>query len=255
MNTLISEATNLLQTTDISGIKEILKERLDIELGSDAQTYLEDIISAASSFFLSEASAFLLSVPDKIISVVIAVFLMFYSLKDGKAVVEKLSNILPIQESYKKRILRKIKVTTESLFYGEVAISVLEGIVASIGFYFLGVQSPLIWGIVIGLFALLPGIGPTFVWAPMALVFFLLGDTTRAILVTLFGFFILSLLFDTVLRTKILGMKGHIHPIIILIGVLGGLSAFGFIGLIIGPLILVLLELIVEIYMEMEHKS
>ena len=160
-----------------------------------------------------------------------------------------------MSESNKKRILKKVDSTVKSLFYGEIAISLIEAIVASIGFYLIGVDSPLIWGIIVGFVALLPAIGPTIIWAPMAIIYFLLGDITTSILVGLFGLLILTISLDTIARAKILGLQGHIHPIIILVGVLGGLAAFGVIGLIIGPLILVLLELTLEIYMETRHET
>ncbi len=169
--------------------------------------------------------------------------------------IEKTFKLLPLDLHHKKRLAKKLGATVKSLFYGEIAISVIEGIVASIGFYLLGVPAPFIWGIVVGLVALLPGIGPTFIWGPMAVIYFLIGETTTAIYLGLFGFIILSILLDTVARAKILGMKGHIHPLIILVGVLGGLSVFGLIGLILGPLILVILELTVEIYLEMKHEA
>ena len=76
----------------------------------------------------------------------------------------------------------------------------------------------------------------------------------QGILTALFGFFILSTLLDAILRPKVLGIKGHIHPVIILIGVLGGLAAFGIPGLVLGPLILVLLDLVVEFYLEEKYE-
>ena len=89
----------------------------------------------------------------------------------------------------------------------------------------------------------------------MSIIAYVQGSTLQAILIALFGFLILSTLIDTVIRAKIMGMRAEIHPLIIVIGVLGGLSAFGFIGMFIGPLILSLFELVLEIYTETRDEA
>ncbi len=254
-NVLLTEATNFYQNTDIEAIKDTISETLNFEIGEKTEQYIQETTQAGADYLLSKVSNFLLSIPNLIIKLVIVIFVLFYALRDGKQVLETVKKALPMSESHKKRILKKFDTTIKSLFYGEIAISLIEGIIASIGFYLLGVNSPLIWGILVGLVALLPAIGPTIVWGPMAIIYFLMGETTTAIGIAIFGLLILTILLDAVVRAKILGMQGHIHPIIILVGVLGGLAAFGVIGLIIGPLILVLLELTIEIYLEMKHEA
>lgn len=254
-NALLQEAAKLYQTTSIENIENTIKNVLDVQLSDTARGYIEDLTKSAASYLFSKVSAFLLSVPEKIISLFIALFVLFYTLRDGEKLYHKFIGMIPIQEQYRNRFVKKFETTVASLFYGEITLAVLEGIVATIGFYFLGVSSPLLWGLVVGFAAILPGIGASLAWIPLAIVAYVQGDATRAILIGLFGFLILSLLIDTLLKAHILGLKGKIHPLIILVGVIGGLSAFGLLGIIVGPLILVLLEVAREIYMEINYEA
>ncbi|HLC22212.1 MAG TPA: AI-2E family transporter [Candidatus Nanoarchaeia archaeon] len=252
---LIQEAAVLYQATSVGNIEKTITSILNIELSDTAKAYIEDITRSVASFLFSKASAFLLSVPEKIINVFIALFVLFYTLRDGEKLYNKFISVIPIPESYRNRFVKKFETTVASLFYGEITLAFVGGIVATVGFYFLGVSSPIIWGIVVGLAAILPGIGPTIAWVPLTIIAYVQGDTTRAILIGLFGFLILSLLLDTLFKAHILGIKGKIHPLVIMVGVLGGLTAFGLLGLILGPLILVLLEVAIEIYMETKDEA
>tara|TARA_Y100000310_G_C20679181_1_gene814889 strand:+ start:631 stop:1644 length:1014 start_codon:yes stop_codon:yes gene_type:complete len=253
VNIIRIEATDLYLNTDFEALGNFLSNTLDIELSETVQEYLNNGVAELSSFIFEEVSSILLSIPQRFISFLIMLFTFFYAFQDGAKITNAIKNALPISQEYRLRIEKKFKVTIKSLLYGEIAISLLEWIIATLGFYLLGVSSPGLLGLFIGLAALFPGIGPTVIWAPIVIYRYFTGDVLGAVLVGLFGFLILSILLDTVIRAKVLGLKGHIHPLIILIGVVGGLSAFGPLGLLIGPLILVFLELSIEIYIEVKN--
>lgn len=254
-NLLFNEASNLYRSTDITNIENIVGETLNIELSEGMKTYIQAATEQINEYMFNQASNFILSIPQIILAFFIMFFVFFYSFKDGEKMLNLLRNGLPIDVKHKKRIEKKFTSTIQSLIYGEIAISILEGIVAIIGFYFLSVSSPIFWGVITGLVALLPAIGPAIIWVPIAVIFYVQGNIIAAVLTALFGFFVLSILFDAIIRTKILGIKGHIHPVIILIGVLGGLASFGLPGLILGPLFLVLLELVIEFYLEGKYET
>ena len=254
-NTLFHEAATLYTTTNIEDIKELFSTTLNIPISENVQHYINSATKTASSYILTKISSYIFSVPSLIMNFFIMLFIIFFALRDGEKILATSINLIPIEEHYKKRFQKKLTSTIESLFYGTIALAALEGVIAIIGFYFLGVDAPILWGFVISLTAIIPGIGATIVWVPMALIAFLQGNTTTALLLALFGFLILSTLIDTFLRAKILGMRAQIHPAIIVIGVLGGLSAFGLIGVLLGPLILSLFELTIEIYTEIRHEA
>lgn len=254
-NALIKEVAHIYTTINVEDIQTFFSSKLDIALSENIQSYLNDITKTATSYLLVKLSDFLFSIPELMIDFLILLFVYFFATRDGEKIIEKAKQLIPLEEHYKSRFEKKITSSIESLFYGTMIVATVESIVAIIGFYLLGSEAPILWGCLIGLTAVLPGIGATAVWAPMALVTYLEGNTRNAIIIALFGFLILSTLIDTIFRAKILGMHTENHPLIILIGVLGGITAFGFIGLFIGPLILALLELVLEIYMETKNEA
>lgn len=253
-NALLDQASKLYISTNQETFDTILT-RLNINITPSIQGYLNEITKTATSYLMTWLANFIFSIPNIILNCFIAIVLIFFGLRDGDKVINSFLEIFPIKESYKQRFIKKITSTIESLFYGTLALSLIEGIVAIIGFYLLGIPTPLIWSLAIVLTAILPGIGATVVWIPIALIAFIQGNTTQAILVALFGGLILSTLIDTVLRAKILGYRAKIHPFIIIIGVIGGVAAFGLTGIIIGPLILSLLEQTIKIYMEIKNEA
>ncbi len=254
-NILISEATTIYQTLDINEIQSAISSKLDFNLDESTQELINDGIKQAAEYLITSSSTFLLTIPQKIANLLIMLFVLFFAFKDGKGIMLRIKEAIPFSEKSKRVFIDKFKSTINSLLYGEVVISVLEWFIATLGFMLIGVASPALWGSLVGFVALFPAIGPASIWIPLTLYYFLTDQYTIAIPLALFGFFIMTFLLDTIVRAKILGLKGHIHPVIILLGILGGLATFGIIGLLLGPLILVLLKLTFEIYLKKKHEA
>ena len=137
---------------------------------------------------------------------------------------------------------------TRAIIYGFFLVALLQGVIMAGTFYFADVTSPILWGVVVGLLALVPIIGGAVVWIPAMLIKFAGGSSGDAIAIAIGGIIVSSI--DTFLKPKIVGDKASIHPILIVLGILGGISVFGFAGIIIGPLILALVVTSVQMYVK-----
>jgi predicted PurR-regulated permease PerM len=252
LNTLIQEALNLYNTINLEAIKSLITDSLNINL---PELNIDEIIKNALLSLASLGSDIILSLPQKILNFFVMLFFFFFGIRDGSKIVENLYKKLPLKKKYKKQIFKKVRLTIDSLVFGEIIISIIEGVIASIMFYFLGINSPIFFGLLIGIFALLPLIGPAAVYMPIGIYKLLVGEYLVGSLILILGFTILSFLLDTIVKPKVLGMRGHIHPLIIIIGVFGGLTVFGLPGLILGPIILVILQLIVQIYFGLNNET
>tara|TARA_Y100000310_G_C20626730_1_gene786346 strand:+ start:461 stop:1435 length:975 start_codon:yes stop_codon:yes gene_type:complete len=204
-----------------------LVEKFNIDLLSFSEKALEYIAHLTATVITA--------LPSLLISLLILIFGIFYFLIGWDELTKNLKKYLPFKD--KEKAAKEIKQITNALIYGSVLISLIELIIASIGFYFLGVGMWLVFSILVFFLAFIPGLGPTLVWVPLAIYYFVVGDNITAIGVMVIGL-ILSYLIDTVLRAKILGKKTGINPFIMLIGIIGGITVFGIFGFIIGPLIL-----------------
>ena len=220
----------------------------------DLDYYLQVTIEKIISFIINNVSGFLASVPSILLNFFVMIFVVYYLLKDGELITKRIKNILPLKESHKQHVLDKFHDVTYAVFYGNISVAILQGILGVIGFLILGVPSPILWGVVMMLFALMPYFGTAIVWLPAALNLIFIGylqndnsSAIRGVILIFYGIFVISSI-DNILKPKIIGAKANVHPILVLLGVLGGLNLFGFIGIILGPVMLALLMTFVDIY-------
>jgi len=208
---------------------------------------LDKMLDAVFKKITEMATYIVVRVPNTIIGVVLALFISFFLFKDGKKLMNNVVEILPLDKKHSKNLIEKFGLVTYSVVYAHIIVAIAQGALGAIGFYIFGVESALFWGVVMAIFALIPLIGPAIIWVPAAL--FLLvngilinsyGDIGMAIGLFLYGIFIISTS-DNILRIKLIGGRGDVHPLTVLIGIIGGLSLFGLVGIFIGPIALSLL--------------
>ena len=156
---------------------------------------------------------------------------------------------MPIQDNVEQKLFNEINGVIRGLLSGILIVAILEGIIAFIGFYLFNIPNPLIWAFVIVLAAYFPIVGPATVYVPAAIYLAVMGNFTGAILLFIYSFAFISYL-DNLVKPKLMGMKSNINPIVILLGVLGGINLMGLPGIIVGPLILSILFVIYRIYEE-----
>jgi len=218
--------------------------------------YFDTTVKTITNKITENISNILFSIPIFILDTFIVLFVMFFLFKDGHTFVNKLEKMLPLKYSYRKHMVKKLNDMAYAVIFGSLIIAIVQGTLGGIGFFIFGLPSPLIWGIVMVFAALLPYIGTSIIWLPASL--FLIFDgyvnaetslIVKGILLMLYGTFIVSTI-DNILKPKLIGDKSGLHPVLVLLGVLGGLKFLGFVGIIIGPMILAALVTFVNIYEE-----
>ncbi|MDA1197286.1 MAG: AI-2E family transporter [Nanoarchaeota archaeon] len=220
------------------------------------QYQIQSSIEKFTSYILDNISNIVLSIPKFLLSMFFMLFTMYYALKEGHHVVRLAQKLIPLKAGVKQKLYKKITKTTFAVVYGYIIVAIIQGSLGAIGFLIFGISSPLSWGIVMGFLALFPLIGTPIIWVPAGLLKLMdgiinneTGTIVAAIALLLYGIFIISGI-DNILRPKIIGSQAKVHPWIILMGVLGGILMFGFIGLIVGPLILTTFVILCELYAE-----
>ncbi len=246
INLIVLQTYNLYLETDIDFLLTLLYSFIPSEI---VQEYLGAIMENGLPYLITIMSSFVLSIPQKVINFFITLVILYYTFKNGDKLVHFIKEILPLESKKKDMLIKKFKSTIDGVFYGVLINALIQFILASIGFWILGVSAPLFWGMLVGILAMLPGVGPALVWAPLAIYEFIIGDIWPGFGLLFYGFFVLTLLADIVLRPKIIGWKGQIHPVVVLIGVIGGLTVFGLTGLILGPLILTVFLFFLDVYL------
>ncbi len=216
--------------------------------------HLEDSVKKITTTISREISDFVFSIPTIALNIFVTFFTTFYLFKDGKDMVGKIKRLLPLKLHHQKQIFQQLDEVTYAIIYGSLLVALVQGGVGALGYYFFGISSPIMWGMMTAIFALLPFIGTALVWMPLSAFIVVQGFSVdsplivfKGIMLFLYGVLIISSL-DNLLKPYLIGRRAKIHPVLVLLGVLGGLAFFGFIGFIIGPLILAIFATFLEIY-------
>ncbi len=199
---------------------------------------------------------FILSIPIIIAGIFLTFVISYFILKDWKNILKKIVDLLPLRIKTKKKLIKEFKNITHTVIYAQLFVALVQGIVGTIGFYIFGVPFPIILGVIIAFCALIPTIGTAIIWLPAALFLILSGFFSHNywILVKGIGMFLYGLLIvstiDNVLFATIVHAKAKVNQIIIIVGVIGGASMFGIVGIFIGPILLPLLITYFETFKE-----
>jgi predicted PurR-regulated permease PerM len=130
--------------------------------------------------------------------------------------------------------------------YGIGAVAVAQGTLTGLLFYFTGLHSPVLWGTAAAFFSMIPVVGPPIVWVPASVAMALAGAWGKAIVIAAFGVGVIGLA-DNVIRPWIISGRVQLHPLLVFLSLLGGTSAFGFLGLFVGPAVLSVTIVILEV--------
>lgn len=214
----------------------------------DVRFYMEDSLKEVATRVAEGAIKFAFSLPKRLLDIFLTFFIVFFLLMDGEDIVDRIEKATPLKRKTKEKIFKQMHEVTRAIIYGFFVMAIIQGIIGAIVFSIFGMTSPILWGIVIVIMAFIPFIGPFMIWVPAALVKFFGGSIWSAIGIAVGGIIISSI--DTFIKPKVVGDKANIHPILIILGFLGGISLFGIIGLIIGPLILALLITFIKMYIK-----
>lgn len=172
---------------------------------------------------------------------------LFFFLKDGDKFKEAIYAYSPLEDRYDRQIVQTLSQTTRSVVKGTLVVSILQGIVAGIGFWIFGIPSFALWALVTIIAALIPLVGTMLVVVPATLYLAIVGEPVFAIGMFLWGAIFVSQI-DNVLRPMLVEREVKIHPFLIFLSVLGGLQFFGPIGFLLGPVVLSLLFALFNIY-------
>jgi len=205
---------------NMNKIGKILVENLSIRI--------TNIISAAINFLLM-------------------IFTLFFLFRDGPGFLNKVRDYMPFSDEQKSRLTKQVKDMVASTVYGGVTVAMIQGFLGGLAFYIIGFTSPVLWGIVMSIVSFIPLLGTLGVWGPAAIYLLMRGEYLSGLGLILYGTFVIGLV-DNFLRPMLIGSRTKMPTIIIFFSVLGGIEAFGIIGLIMGPLIMAVFISVFEIF-------
>jgi predicted PurR-regulated permease PerM len=249
-NRLFTESINAFNAANSMNLTDVSNTLKDITgLNINFERHIRENLESISTFFIFSGSKIIEFLAKGIINILIMLFLIYLLLIRGERIMLDIKKLFPMKKEDRERLFKEIDSIIKGLFKGFFLIAILEGIVAWIGFSLFNVPNPLIWALVIAIFALIPVVGPLLVWPPAVIYLLINHQTTNAILLAIYSGILLTYI-DTILKPTVIGKRSKIDSVIVLIGLIGGIKILGLIGAIIGPLVLSILMAIYKIYEE-----
>lgn len=214
---------------------------------------MNTFITKAISSVFNSFSSLILYFPTIALQFIVVFFTMFFILRDKEPLLSYVRSLLPFSKDIENKLFKSSKDLTMSIIYGQVVIGVIQGLIAGTGFFIFGVKNPLFLTFLACMAGVMPIIGTTIVWLPVTIFLLIGGSNGAAVGVVAFGLF--AAFIDNILRPMIVSRRTSLHPLLILIGMVGGIFLFGILGFILGPLILAYVLIVLEVYRGKELKG
>jgi len=201
------------------------------------------------NFLASNIAAFTKNIVFYFLHFILMVCFSFLFFRNGHGIIEHFFKVIPLSKESKASISSTLNNTLTAIIRGQFITSLTQGIIAGIIFYFLGMKLFVFLGILTFLASMIPVLGATSVWAPVAIYFFATGHFTQGLIMTLTGFFGISLI-DNFLKPLLIGGGAKMSVFVIFLSILGGLAAYGLSGIFIGPVVMAVFFALIKIFQE-----
>ena len=174
-------------------------------------------------------------------------YAMYFFLMEGRRILARLRAYLPLDDADAERLLDRFVTVTRAILRGTLVIGILQGTLAGAAFAVAGIDGAVFWGSVMTVLSILPAIGTALVWIPAAVLLFLDGRVLAAVLLAIWCGAVVGSI-DNILRPRLVGRDTKMHELLVFFGTVGGISLFGVVGLLLGPIVAALFVTVWEIW-------
>ena len=209
------------------------------QFGIDTAQLRDQIAGAAAAVSQGVASRVLVYGQNALTFTVqffLMLYLLYFFLRDGDRLVERLIRVLPFGDARERRLLGRFADVSRATLKGTLIVAAVQGTLGGLFFWMLGIEGAVFWGVVMTLLSLLPAIGTALVWAPAALILFFTGHPIKALILVIAGTVVIGLV-DNLLRPILVGRDAKMPDYLVLLATIGGITLFGLSGFIIGPVL------------------
>lgn len=240
----IEGLTDVLAMPMLKAPLEQLKELTGIEASqlvdwatAGAQTTIQFLLGATGNLFVGALGA--------VGNFLLVMFFLFFFLRDGRAILQVFVRLVPMPNERKAQLAANLLSVANAVVLGTLVTAAVQGTLVGVGFAIASLPSAIVFGVLAAIASLVPMVGTLLVWGPAALLLVAQGRTGWAIFMVAWGVLVVSMV-DNVLRPLLVSGKSGVSTLLVFAGVLGGLSAFGSVGLFVGPLVLTLMVALVR---------
>lgn len=241
----------ILKTQHIRSIKDVVRipsvaqalENIQARSGvtpAAVQQKLAEYGTKASAFLAASSAGIVVGLFDALLTFATTIFLLFFFFRDGDEMSRTATDLIPLGNADRAVVIERLRSMVHSIFRGSLLCALIQGASGALGWGLAGLPSPVLAGAVMGILSLLPIGGTAIVWLPGAIWIWFDGRHGAAIFLALWGLVVTSFLADNFLKPLLIRGSGELNTLVVFLGVFGGLTAYGLLGLFIGPMALAL---------------
>jgi predicted PurR-regulated permease PerM len=208
---------------------------------------VEEAMRNAAAWLTQTGAAFLKGSVTGIIKLCVTFYLFFYIIRDRGLAIRSLRTLSPLSRREMDLLFRRVGDTVYATIFGTLTVATVQGLLGGLMFWWLGLPTPMLWGIVMAMLAIIPVLGPFVIWIPAALLLVVDGEWIKALLLIAWGALVVGTI-DNFLGPVLMGKRLRLHPVNIFVSLVGALIFFGAPGLILGPVLLASTIALLEIW-------
>jgi len=213
----------------------------------DPLPFIMKNLQQISTIIFNQTTKLLKGLSTFIIGFFFTLLSLYYLFKDGDHFFKRLKEIVPFPAGERDLLIQRFKDMVYATIYGGILIAIIQGILGGLSFWILGISSPVFWGTAMAFLSFIPIGGTALIWLPASIILLIQGALLKGFVLLGLGVFVISMV-DNLLRPFFISARTNIHPLLLFFAVLGGVQAFGLIGIVAGPLIATFFLTLIEIY-------
>jgi len=213
-----------------------------------------ELLKTIADFLVSNLSALTENTILFLIEFAVMLYCLFYFLRDGDEMLDTIARYLPVDERHFQTFIAEFLVTSKATLKFTFVIGGIQGALGGLVFYITGIQSPLVWGVLMIGLSIVPAVGSAIIWAPAGVLMLLTGHVWQGLVILIFGALVISMV-DNLLRPILLGKDIQMHSLLIFLSTLGGIAVFGFSGFVLGPVVAAFFLAIWKLFQELGERK
>jgi predicted PurR-regulated permease PerM len=217
------------------------------KLPGDFEDFVHQYAELAATYLASKLGPILKNTAAFMVDLIFTIFAMFYFYRDGDTIVQHLRRALPFEEAEQKRIVNDTRELIFATVLSSLVAALVHGVLGGLAFAVTGIKGPLFWGVLMAFFSLIPVIGTALVWGPLSVSLMLGGHLGSGIALAIFCGLVVGVI-DNFIRPILISGRSEMGTLLIFIGVAGGVSVFGLLGVVLGPIAVAMAAMLVDFY-------
>jgi predicted PurR-regulated permease PerM len=214
-----------------------------VDLSTLLRSYAEEVVA----FLASQLGTIVRHTAEFLFHLSVSVLAMFYLFRDGESLVERMREILPFESGHRVQMIRQSRDLIFASVTSTLIAALFHGLAGGLAFTLTGIQAPVFWGVMMGFFSLVPVVGSALIWVPAAISLMLEGHMVRGVLLAVICGVIVGVV-DNFIRPWVISGRAQMGGLVVFISVLGGISMFGVLGVVLGPIVVATAASLLELY-------